>query len=127
MNLAAKFPAILDCFLLGVYPIGHVPTWVGGKGRRRARRLFKIFKEKGLRVHQAKLWASQAFKLAKMKGNSQQTPLFNTTELCSHSQPSQDWPTSIWTPDRSYKSPLCFRKAADLEHSSVACFEYEIY
>jgi len=43
-------------------------------------------------MHQAKLWASQAFELAKMKGNLQQTLLFNTTELCSHSQPSQDWP-----------------------------------
>jgi len=39
-----------------------------------------------------KLWASQAFELAKMKWNLQQTPLSNTTELCSHSQPSQDWP-----------------------------------
>jgi len=39
-----------------------------------------------------KLWASQAFELAKMKVNLQQTPLLNTTELCSHSQPSQDWP-----------------------------------
>jgi len=41
-------------------------------------------------MYQARLWASQAFELAKMKGNVQQTPLFNTTELCSHSQPSQD-------------------------------------
>ena len=40
-------------------------------------------------MHQAKLWATQVFKLAKMKGNLQQTPLFNTTGLCSHSQPSQ--------------------------------------
>jgi len=43
-------------------------------------------------MHQAKLWASQAFEIAKMKGTLQQTPLFNTTELCSHSQLSQDWP-----------------------------------
>jgi len=41
-------------------------------------------------MHQAKLWASQAFEPAKMKGNLQQTPLFNTTELCSHSKPSQN-------------------------------------
>jgi len=44
-------------------------------------------------MHQAKLWASQAFELAKMKENLQQTPLFTTTELCIHSQPSQDWPS----------------------------------
>ena len=79
----------LDSFLLGVDCIRCVPTWVGGGGRRRERRLFKIFKEKGLGVHQAKLWASRAFGMAKMKGNSQQTCLFNTTQLCSHSQPSQ--------------------------------------
>jgi len=30
-------------------------------------------------MHQAKLWATQIFKLAKMQGNLQQTPLFNTT------------------------------------------------
>jgi len=35
----------------------------------------------------------QVIKLAKMKGNLQQIPLFNTTELCSHSQPPQDWPS----------------------------------
>ena len=34
-----------------------------------------------------------SLKLAKMKENLQQTPLFNTTELCSHSQPSQDLPS----------------------------------
>jgi len=43
-------------------------------------------------MHQAKLWPSQAFELAKMKKNLQQTPLFNTIELCNDSQPSQDWP-----------------------------------
>jgi len=51
-----------------------------------------MFEEKGVGMHQAKLWDSQTFELAKMKGNLQQTTLFNTTELCSHSQPSQDWP-----------------------------------
>jgi len=66
---------------------------VGGGGQRRARRLFQIFEEKDLGMHQAKLWATQVSELAKMKGNLQQTPLFNTTELCSHSQPSQDWPS----------------------------------
>jgi len=44
-------------------------------------------------MHQAKLWVTQVFKLAKMNGNLQHTPLFNTTELYSHSQPSQDWPS----------------------------------
>jgi len=51
--------------------------------------LVQLFEEKGLGEHQAKLWASRAFGMARMKGNSQQTHLFNTTELCSHSQPSQ--------------------------------------
>ena len=51
------------------------------------------FEEKGLGVHEAKLCASQAFGMAKLKGNSQQTRLFNTTELCSHSQLSQHWPS----------------------------------
>jgi len=68
-----------------------------------------MFEEKGVEMHQAKLWATKVFELAKMKGNLQQTPLFNTTELCSYSQPSQDGLASIWTPDCS---PLCFRKAA---------------
>ena len=44
-------------------------------------------------MYQAKLWATQVFEQAKMKGILQQTPLFTTTELCSHSQPSQDWPS----------------------------------
>jgi len=43
-------------------------------------------------MHQTTLWATHIFELAKMKGNLQQTPLFNTTELRSHSQPSQNWP-----------------------------------
>jgi len=53
--------------------------------------VLKFFFKKGEEMHQAKLWASQAFELAKIKGNLQQPPLLNTTELCSHSQPSQDW------------------------------------
>jgi len=44
-------------------------------------------------MHQAKLRATQVFKFAKMKGNLQQTPLFKTTELYSHSKSSQDWPS----------------------------------
>ena len=44
-------------------------------------------------MYQANLWATQVFNLAKMKGDVQQTSLFNTTELFSHSQPSQDWPS----------------------------------
>ena len=64
--------------------------WRGGL--RQARRWFKFFEEKGVGMHQDKLWASQGFELAKMKGNLQQTPSFNITELCSHSQPFQDWP-----------------------------------
>jgi len=58
--------------------------WRGPDGGQDAG--FKFLKRK---VNQAKLWASQAFQLAKMKGNLQQTPLFNTTELSS---PSQPWP-----------------------------------
>jgi len=51
------------------------------------------FEERDVGMHQAKLWASQVFELAKMKGNLQQKPLFNTTEQCSHSQPPQYWPS----------------------------------
>ena len=47
-----------------------------------------------------------------MKGNLQQTTLFNITELYSHWHLSQDGQASNWTPDQSYRSPLCFRKAA---------------
>jgi len=72
----------------GMFQHGWV---VGARGRQDGD--FKFFEEKGLGVHQAKCWASQAFGMAKIKGNSQQTHLFNTTELCSHSQPSQDWPS----------------------------------
>jgi len=61
---------------------------VGGGGWRWARWWFQIFEEKDVGMHQAKLWATQVFELAKMKRNLQQTPLFNTTELCSHSQSS---------------------------------------
>jgi len=43
-----------------------------------------MVEEKGVGMHQAKLWATKVFELAKMKGNLQQTHLFNTTELCSH-------------------------------------------
>jgi len=76
-------------------------------------------------MYQAKLWATQVFKLAKMKGNLQQTPLFNTTEVCSHSQPSQDWPSHQTAhTDRHCASEKQPTKA---DHSSVACFEYEIY
>jgi len=64
----------------------------GGESRWWARRWFKLFEEKHVGIHQAKLWASQAFELAKIKGNLQQTPLFITSEICSHSQSSQDWP-----------------------------------
>jgi len=85
---------------------------MGGGGWRRARRWFEIFEEKGVGMHQAKLRASQTFELAKMKGNLQQTPLFNTTELCSHSHDPKTDQGSIWTPDRSNRSPLSFRKAA---------------
>jgi len=74
-------------------------------------------------MHQAKLWASEVFELAKMKGNSQQTPLFNTTELCSHSQPSQDWPSFQTT--RADHHCASEKQTAKADHSSVACFEYE--
>ena len=40
-------------------------------GWKGPRWLFQIFEEKGLGVHQAKLWASRAFGMAKMKGKSQ--------------------------------------------------------
>jgi len=80
-------------------------------------------------VHQAKLWASQAFKLAKMKGNSQQTPLFNTTELCSHSQPSQHWPSFPFGHQSTCTDRHCAseKQPAKADHSSIACFEYETY
>jgi len=50
-------------------------------------------------MRQAKLWASQAFELAKMKGNSQQTPL-STPQSCktTHNHPKTGQ-ASIWTPD----------------------------
>ena len=53
-----------------------------------------------------------------MKGNLQQIPLSNATVLCSHSQPSQDWPSHHCA---SEKQPT---KA---NHLSVASFEYEIF
>ena len=39
-NQAAKFPTILDSFILGVDYIRQVPTEVGGGGGRWARRWF---------------------------------------------------------------------------------------
>ena len=73
-------------------------------------------------MHQAKLWATQVFELTKMKGNLQHS--IDTTELCSTHNHPKTGQASIWTPDRhcaSEKQPV---KAG---HSSVACFEHEIY
>ena len=57
-----------------------------GPGRR-TRWCSKIEKE-GVGMNQAKFWAIEVSKLAKMKGNSQQKYIFNTTELYSHIQSS---------------------------------------
>ena len=106
-------------------PIRRVPTWVGGGGQRRARGLFKIFEEKGLGVNQAKLWASRAIGTAKMKGNSQQTRLFNTTELCNHPNTSQAFIGHQTT--RTDRHCASEKQPAKADHSSVVCFECEIY
>jgi len=69
-----------------------VSSNIGGwQGPEAGKTVILNCEEKGVGMHQARLWATQVFELAKMKNNLQQTPLFNTTELCSHSQPSQDW------------------------------------
>jgi len=80
-------------------------------------------------MHQAKLWATQVFELAKMKRNLQQTPLFNTTELCSHSQPSQDFAKPSFGHQTACTDCHCAleKQPAKADHSSVACFEHEIY
>jgi len=69
--------------------------------------------------------AKQACTLAKMKGNIQQIPLFNTTELCSHSQPSQDWPFGHQTVRTDYHC-ASEKQPEKADHFSVACFEHEI-
>ena len=69
---------------------------------------FKILKRK----HQAKLWAIQGFKLTKMKGNAQQMPLFNITQLCSHLQPSTDQPSCNLDPKPLVWIATVLQKAA---------------
>ena len=54
--------------------------WGRGGAGRRVRWCSKIEK-KGVGMNWAKFWAIEVSKLAKMKGNSQQMYLFNTTEL----------------------------------------------
>ena len=78
---------------------------------------------------EAKLWATQVFELTKMKGNLQQTSLFNTTELCSHSKPSQDWPSLHLDagPLVQISTVLLEKQTVKADHSKVAYFEYEIY
>jgi len=62
-NLGAKFPTILDNFYLVLTVSGEFQHgWAGG-------RQDGSFKERGVWMHQAKLWATQVVKLAKMKGN----------------------------------------------------------
>ena len=79
-------------------------------------------------MYQAKLWATQVFKLAKMKGNSQQTPSISTPQSCAatHSHPKTEPPFGHQTActDRHCASE---KQPAKANHSSVACFEHEIY
>jgi len=76
---------------------------VGGVGKM----VVLILKEKGVAMYKARLWAIQVFKLATIKGNLQQTPLFSTPQSCvatqSHLKTGQ---SSIWTPDRLYTSSV---------------------
>jgi len=52
-----------------------------------------IFQRERQRDALRQVMAMQIFKLPKTKRNLQQIPLFNNAELCSYSQPSQDWPS----------------------------------
>jgi len=80
-------------------------------------------------MHQAKLWATPVFELAKMKGNLQQTPFFQyhravqpLTTIPRLAKPPFGHPTACT--DRHFASE---KQPAKADHSSVACFEYEIY
>jgi len=72
--------------------------------------------------------AFQVFKLAEMKGNAQQTSLFYTAELCSHTQSSS---LPFGPPGHSYGSLLCYRKAASkirpLSVQLVLNVKFEVY
>ena len=69
----------------------------------------KSIKKEGMEINQAKLWAIQVSKLAKMKVNLQHRSLFNIMALYSYPHIDQ---SSIKAPDRMYQSPLCSGKAA---------------
>jgi len=81
-------------------------------------------------MHQAKLRATQVFELAKMKGNLQQTPLFNSTELFGHSRPCIPRlakPPFGQQTARTDRHCVSEKQPAKPDHSTVACFEHEIY
>ena len=82
-------------------------------------------------MHQAKLLATQVFELAKMKGNLQHTPLFNTKDHRAM-QPLTTIPRLAKLPfghQTTCTDHHCAseKQSAKADHSSVACFEYEIY
>ena len=72
-------------------------------------------------MHQAKLWVTQVFKLAKMKGNLQQT----TPQSCTatHSHPKPPFVHQTAHTDHHCASE---KQPAKADHLSVACFQYEI-
>jgi len=75
------------------------------------------FKRKGCRDVLGQVMDIQVFKLAKMKGNLQQTLLFNGNRAVQPLTAILRLAASIWTPDCSCRSPLCFRKAASKSRS----------
>jgi len=90
-TVQAKFPAILDRFLLGVDCIRRTPIWVGGRGPV----VFK--KERGKCMD----GGSQDGGFTKMREDK------GLTATHSHLQAGQG---TISISDCSYGPPLCFRK-----------------
>ena len=88
---------------------------VGGQGMEGGQEVVYKIKEEHVGLNQAKLWAIQISKLAKMKGSLEHRPLFNFTKLNNHVQPS---PGSIQAPDHLYSSPLGFGKSSQQKQTT---------
>ena len=109
-----KFPAIFHLVLTVSGEFQH--GWVAG-ARDRQDSGFKFKRER----HRDVLGQSKSLNWL----NLQQTPLFSTTELCSHSQPSQDWPSfHVDTMQVAHTDHHCASEnshAANADHLSVVC------